>query len=110
MLKTVYDANVAIENYDFKKLVEVENQTIQILTIKFAGKDESGFKYWGLCKYPEDIENKSLFRLMFPVAFNRLVNEAINKKQVNIDKVNENVVFKSAISSNGSTYWSYEFI
>ena len=33
MLKTVYDANVAIENYDFKKLVEVENQTIQILSI-----------------------------------------------------------------------------
>ena len=82
MLKTVYDANVAIENYDFKKLVEVENQTIQILTIKFAGRDESGFKYWGLCKYPEDIENKNFFRLMFPVAFNRLVNEAINKKHL----------------------------
>ncbi len=110
MLKTIYEANIAIENYDFKKLVEVENQTVQILTIKFAGRDESGFKYWALCKYPEDTENKNLFRLMFPISFNRLVNEAINKKQVNTDKVNENVVFKSAISSNGSVYWNYEFV
>ena len=60
MLKTIYEANIAIENYDFKKLVEVENQTVRILTIKFAGRDESGFKYWGLCKYPEDTSPSGL--------------------------------------------------
>ena len=110
MLKTIYEANIAIVYYDFKKLKKKKKQTKKKLTIKFAGRDESGFKYWGLCKYPEDTENKNLFRLMFPISFNRLVNEAINKKQVNTERVNENVVFKSAISSNGSVYWNYEFV
>ena len=58
MLKTVYDANVAIEKYDFKKLVEVENQTIQILTIKFAGRDESASNIGGCVNIPKILKIK----------------------------------------------------
>lgn len=111
MLKDVNKIFEERNNIPFVKLTDIEGVEVKIRTISYEGG-----KYHGVCDIPDDLienddgETITTVRIVFPARFAQIISEAISKKMINLNKVNETVIFKSEISKNGNPFWSFKFV